>query len=99
MCSFTRRGRAGSVLCASEWVAIAWSKVSFALCVFVILWEGRSIQVEWSQILCVLYVAPAESHCVRGGTHRPASRDRYPTISHTRVGDRKPNLATSQLYI
>ena len=90
--------RAGSVLCASEGAAIAWSKVSFALCVFVILFEDRSIQVGWLQILCVLYVDQAESHCVRGATHRPASRDRYPTISHTRVGDRKPNLATSQLY-
>ena len=86
------------MFCASEWVAIAWSKVSFALCLFVILWEGRSIQVGWSQISCVLYVVPAESHCVRGATHRPASRDRYPTTSHTRVGDRKLNLATSQLY-
>ena len=90
--------RAGSVVCASEWVAIVWSKVSFALCVFVILWEGCSIQVGWSQILCVLYVDPAESHCVRGATHRPASTGRYPIISHTCVGDRKSNLATSQLY-
>ena len=86
------------MLCASEWVAIAWSKVSFALCLFVILWDGRSIQVVWSQTSCLLYVAPGESHCVRGATHRPASRDRYPTISHTRVRDRKPNLVTSQLY-
>ena len=29
--------RAVSVLCASEWMAIAWSKVSLALSVFVIL--------------------------------------------------------------
>ena len=87
------------MLCSGEWVAIAWSKVPFALCVFVNLWEGRSIQVGWSQILCVLYVAPAKSHWVRGATHQPASRYRYPTISHARVGDRKPNLATSQLYI
>ena len=40
-------------------------------------------------------MAPAESQCVRGATYRPASRDRHPTISHTCVGDRKPNLATS----
>ena len=86
------------MVCASEWVAKAYSKVSFALCVFAILREGRSIQVGWLQIPCVLYVDPAESHCVRGTTHWPASRDRHPTISHTRVGDRKPNLATSQLY-
>ena len=90
--------RAGSVLCASEWVAVAWSKVSFAFSVFVMLWEGCDIQVGWSPILCVLYVDPAESHCVGGATYRPASRDRYPIPSHTRVGDRKPNLATSQLY-
>ena len=89
--------RAGSVVCASEWVAIAWSKVLFALCVCDLV-GGHSIQVGWSQISCVLYVDPAESHCVRGATHRPASRDRYPTISHTRMGDRKPNLATNQLY-
>ena len=86
------------MVCASEWVAIAWSKVSFALCVFVILWEGRSIDLGCSQISCVLSVDPAESHCVRGATHRPASRDRYPTISHTRKGNRKPNLVISQLY-
>ena len=86
------------MLCASEWVAVAWSKVSFAFSVFVMLWEGRSIQVGWPPILCVLYVDPAESHCVGGATYRPASRDRYPIPSHTRVGDRKPNLATSQLY-
>ena len=90
--------RAGSVVCASESVTIAWSKVSFALCVFVILWEGRSIQVGRSQISSLLYVDPAESHCVRGATHRPASRDRYPTTCHMGVGDRKPNLARSQLY-
>ena len=90
--------RAGSVVCVSKWVAIAWSKVWFAFCVFAILWEGRSIQVGWSQKSCVLYVDSAEFHYVRGATHWPASRDRYPIISHTRVGDRKPNLATSQLY-
>ena len=90
--------RAGSVLCAGQWVATAWSKVPFAFCVFVILWEGHSIQVGWSQISYVLYVALAESHWMRGATHQPASRDRYPTISHARVGDRKPNLATNQLY-
>ena len=66
------------MLCASEWVAVAWSKVSFAFCVFVILWEGRSIQVGWSPISCVLYVDPAECHCVGGATHQPASRDSYP---------------------
>ena len=97
MCAFVF-SRAGSVVCASESVMIAWSKVSFALCVFVILWEGRSIQVGQSQIPSPLYMDPAESHCVRGATHRPVSRDRYPTISHMRVGDRKPNLARSQLY-
>ena len=86
------------MVCASKWVAITCSKVSFALCVFVIFREGRSIKVGWSQISCEQYVDPAESHCVRGATHRPASRDRYPTISHTRMGDRKPNLATNQLY-
>ena len=86
------------MLWASEWVAIDWSKVSFALCVFVILWKGCSIQVGWLQISCVLYVAPAESHCKKVATHWPTSRDRYSTISHTHVGDRKPNLTTSQLY-
>ena len=65
---------------------------------FVILWDGRSIQVGWSQILCILYVGSAESQCVRGATHRPASRDRHSIISHMGVGDRKPNLATSQVY-
>ena len=81
------------MLCASEWVAIAWSKVSFAQCMSVILWDGRKIQVGWSQISCVLYVAPAKSQCVRGAIHRPASRDRHPTISHTSVGDGKINLS------
>ena len=73
-------------------------KSSFVFSVFAMLWEGHSIQVGWSPILCVLCVDPAESHCVGGATYRPASRDRYPIPSHTRVGDRKPNLATSQLY-
>ena len=41
------------------------------------------------RLLCVVYVAPAESQGVRGATHLPASRDRHPTISHTRVGDMK----------
>ena len=59
----------------------------------VILWDGRNIQVGGSQISCVLYVAPAKSQCVRGAIHRPASRDRHPTISHTSVGDRKLNLS------
>ena len=67
-------------------------------CVCDVVWEGCSIQVGWSPILCVLYLDPAESHSVWGATYRPASRDRYPIPSHTRVGDRKPNLATSQLY-
>ena len=47
--------------------------------------------------LCVLYVALAESRGVRGVPHQPASRDSYPTISYSRLRNRIPNLATSQL--
>ena len=54
-------------------------------------WPQYSSRV--SQISCVLYVAPAKSQCVRGAIHRPASRDRHPTISHTSVGDGKINLS------
>ena len=58
-CVFWSFAGLGVVLCVSKWVAIAWSKLSFAWCVFVISWDGFNIQVGWLQISCVLCVAPA----------------------------------------
>ena len=60
-------------------------------------WPQYSSRVVANIVCIVCYVVPVESQCVRGATHRPSFRDRHPTISHARVGDRKPNLAISQL--
>ena len=61
------------MLCASEWVAVAWSKVSFAFSVFVMLWEGCSIQVGWvvTNIVCVVRGSSGIPLC--GGSNLLAS--------------------------
>ena len=48
MCNFVF-WRAGSVSCASEWVAIAWSKVLFRNYTFLILWDDRYCRISVAQ--------------------------------------------------
>ena len=48
MCNFVF-WRAGSVLCASKWVAIAWSEELFANYTIVILWDGQNCWISVAQ--------------------------------------------------
>ena len=58
--------------------------------------RGESlVKSLWKYRLCVLYVAPAESQSVREATHQPASRGRYPTISHKRMGGRQETKSST----